>query len=189
MNPKQIKNFLDEKDFFELKSSAIEACNKFTDKRYYDHYGRFDDHFDIPEHIEFKIMEKFNSTYNLNNEVVFAQIIKYQKKDNMAPKLDWHKDALPCEITISFTIEKNMENWGLCVDANIFDDIENSAVIFDGRKSLHRRPSWPSKNNDDYLVILLIHTADKNFWANKINKQARNLVWDKMSPIDVKFNH
>jgi hypothetical protein len=121
-------------------------------------------------------MEKLNSTLDLDNKLIYAQLLKYQIVDGCVPKLGIHKDALACELKITFCIDKKIDGWNFCVEDKIFKDKENSVIAFDGNKYSHFRTKYPSESEDDFLTVLLIHTADKNYWANKVDKKYYHLI-------------
>jgi len=177
----QIDDFLSKQDFFTLKKQCKEISDNFEINRYYKEYGRFDVSFYIPDEIEFNFMEKLNSTLNLDNKLIYAQLLKYKIVDGCVPKLGVHKDALACELKITFCIEKKIDGWKFCVDNKIFEDKENSIIAFDGNKLTHFRTNYPSKSEDDFLTVLLIHTADKSYWANKVDKK----YYDLITPLNV----
>lgn len=172
----QIDDFLNEQDFTTLKNQCKEISDNFEINRYYNEYGRFDISFYIPDEIEHKFMEKLNSTLNLENKLIYAQLLKYQIVNDCIPKLDIHKDALACELKISFCIEKNIDNWKFCVDNKIFEDKENSIVAFDGNNYVHFRTPYPSKSKTDFLTVLLIHTVDKSYPMNKTDEKYYHLI-------------
>lgn len=172
----QIEDFLNEEDFQVLKDQCKDISDNFKKNQYYKEYGRFDTSFYIPDDIEYRFMQKLNNLLDLENKLIYAQILKYQIIDGCIPRLDVHKDALACELKITFCIEKKLNGWKFCVDNKIFEDKENSVIAFDGNKYTHFRSKYPSTSSDDYLIVLLIHTADKDYWANKVDKKYYHLI-------------
>lgn len=185
MKPVEIVRYLNDKDFIELKEYASKIYKNFDENKYYSEFGRFDTIFEIPENFKNKITNRLNSELNLENEIVYCQLIKYQSIKNNIPKLNEHKDKLPCEISISLVLEKNMDDWGLCVENYTFKDEENKAVIFNGRQSVHYRPEYKNKNG--HLVLLLIHTASKEFLKNNINAKTVAEYIKHMYPVYTKW--
>jgi hypothetical protein len=175
MNPKQISNFLEENDF-ELIKNKFSILPK-NEKNYFKNFGRFDQIFEIPEEIKNKISKKLKQELNIDHDIVFAQAVRYQKVGNALPELKRHKDRLPCELAISLAITKNVSRWALCVDEYIFEDQENSAIVYDGKNSFHYRPLYQSNSEEDYLDLLLIYTASKDFWALSVTKKYVNLMF------------
>lgn len=172
----QINNFLNEEDFNILKNKCKEVSDNFETNKYYTEYGRFDTSFYIPDDIENNFMQKLNNTLDLENKLIYAQLLKYKIVNGCIPKLGVHKDSLACELKITYCIEKKISGWKFCVDNKIFEDEENSVVAFDGNKYEHFRTNYPSSSEDDYLSVLLIHTADKSYWADKVDEKYYHLI-------------
>ncbi len=172
----QIDNFLDEEDFKTLKNKCKEISDNFEINKYYKEYGRFDTSFYIPDEIEQKFMKKLNDTLDLDNKLIYAQLLKYKMVDGCIPNLGIHKDSLACELKITFCIEKQINGWKFCVENKIFEDKENSVIAFDGNKYTHFRTPYPSESENDFLTVMLIHTADKSYWANKVDEKYYHLI-------------
>ncbi len=176
MNPDRVSNFLEKDIFLKLKQYVESESNALSKSEYRIKNGRYDKPIFFEENLSYEIEKALTKELKSNYKVIFSQLIKYQIVDNVIPSLKIKKDKLPCDKTISLVISKNINGWALCVDHYIYDDEENSAIIFNSRTNYRHRPKYPSDNPEDYLLILLIHVAEENSWINKIPEKIMNLT-------------
>ena len=165
-----------------LLKSIMDFCLKedFLKINYSKDFGRFSKNIYFTEEIEKQIEEEANLAFGLNNlKIVYNSLTKYQIVDGGMPKLDIHKDNLPCTHIIDLTIDTTLPEWGLICENDFYKDLPGGAVFFEGSKVHHGRPIYPSNNELDYSKLLFINLATPGHWGlvakEKLGKLERKL--------------
>jgi len=156
---KSIKDFV--VDFIDGDKS-IEYANSF--KRYYSVVF-------LPENIKEKILSMAKKeTGDDSLDVVYSQIVKYQIKDGVVPVLPRHKDEVTGEWVVDIVIDGTV-NWPLIIEDKSFDNLPNSVIFIKGEDEFHERPDFPSSSEDDYLLLLFVHLANKDSKYMRVAKE------------------
>lgn len=103
-------------------------------------------------------------------EIIYNQIVKYQIKDGVTPKLKQHKDAAVGEWVMDIVLDATID-WPLVIEDKSFSNITNSVTFIKGEEELHWRPEFPSKSEDDYVLLLFVHLANKDSRYAKASRE------------------
>jgi len=164
-----VENVLEDQDFLKLKDLCLIALK---DSKYTPQIGRWHADVYLDDDLNSKFLNMAKNKFNVDDLTsTYVQVVKYQIVDNAIPTLNKHKDQLACTHTIDMTIETTVD-WGLFVEDTFFKDIPNCAVFLKGDDEEHYRPKYPSKNNNDYCIVLFINYATSDHWSAKIVKGA-----------------
>lgn len=95
---------------------------------------------------------------------------RYQKYKGVTPYLWEHIDQPGTQYTIDMCIESpGIENWGLIVDDELFNESENSGVFFMGQQQTHSRPPYPVSDEDSYIVLMFSLFVGPEHWLYDID--------------------
>lgn len=176
------KNVFDSLFFEKLKNycvSSLDGENVF----YSEEHGRYYSYIFLPDDLSdevIKISRKYTGIDTL--DIVYAQIVKYQIKNNSIPRLDMHKDNLYCTHTVDISIDSNVE-WPLVVEGNAYPGESNSAVFLKGDEEMHGRPEFPSKNEESFVIALFVHMAPEGDKYLEMSKKLNQLPIEKRQQI------
>lgn len=183
------ENVLSDSDFAIVKDFCLNHLQTSEYVKYSDQHGRYYDLIDLPVEVKDIIMKSCrNEIGDQSLDVVYCQIVKYQIKDGVVPKLTKHKDNLYCTYIMDLVVDASM-NWPLEVENMSFDGIQNSAVFLHGGTDLHGRPAYPSSSEEDYVTNLFVHISpegDDNLKKarefEKLSAKQRRFVIDSLIP-------
>jgi hypothetical protein len=119
-----------------------------------------------------------------NNKIKLKSIwlSRYQQYQGVTPYLWEHMDQGPAQYEIDVCIESNkINNWGLIVDGQRFDEEENNAIFFMGQQQAHGRPPYPVDDEEAYVILLFAMFVDPSHWMYEIDAYAEEDApkWDK----------
>jgi hypothetical protein len=176
--PSKIDGLFDIPTFDLIKQKVI-SIGLGTDSyhKYHTTLGRWEAGIEFDQEIENKILNRAKEIIGRDDiQKAYYFISRYQKKDGVVPNLWPHMDQYACQITIDVCIEKNNLEWGLIVNDELFEEKENSAIVFYGQQQVHSRPSYPTDNEDSYITLLFLHfvTPDHWFAQSKTEKEVED---------------
>jgi hypothetical protein len=70
------------------------------------------------------------------------------------------------DIVIDGTID-----WPLVINGTSFSNVPNSVFFIRGEEDTHGRPAFPSENENDYLILLFVHLANKDSDYMRMSKK------------------
>lgn len=166
------QNVLNNLDFLKVSEFCINHLAKSEYVKYSNQHGRYYDFLDLPEEIKSIVMKSCRDEIDDQTlDIVYCQIVKYQIKDGVVPKLTKHKDNLYCTYIMDLVVDASI-NWPLEVEDMSYSGLKNSAVFLHGSTDLHGRPEYPSMSESDYVTNLFVHIAPE---GDENLKKAREL--------------
>lgn len=164
------ENVFSEVDFNKLKETALEYLS-YDELLFSRSYSRYYISTHFPEDIKSRIVDLANKKFNKTDlDIVYTHTVKYQIVDGVAPNLKIHTDNLPATHTLDICIETTIPEWGLNVGEMFFPDKPNSVIYLQGDEDSHWRPEYPSKDKNDYCILLLVNLAPPDHWGFKALK-------------------
>jgi hypothetical protein len=100
-------------------------------------------------------------TQNDSLEIIYNQIVKYQIKDGIVPELKQHIDRSVGELVMDIVIDATVD-WPLVIEGESFSNTVNSVTFICGEEESHWRNAFPSDNQEDYVLLLFVHMANKD---------------------------
>ena len=189
-------SLFDETEFNDLKSFIISQIDSFEDFRYAKAYGRYYQGIQFEEPMRSLIVKKARENFGIDDlDIVYTQCVKYQIKDDCIPSLGRHKDNFYATHTMDIVIETTID-WPLEVEGEYFPSTPNSGMFLKGDEDYHSRPKYPSKDNNDYLIVIFVNLAPEGHEALLKSREFYSLPEDvrkkmrgKMVPNDInKYN-
>jgi len=172
-------NFFDNETFNKIKESVFEKIND----QYGLSYGRdctreyrvvF-----LPSEIQNILLDKAKQeTKNNSLEVIYNQIVKYHIKDGVVPELKKHKDKAVGEWVMDIVVDATVD-WPLVVEGESFSNTTNSVTFIFGEEESHWRPGFPSESEEDYVLLLFVHLANKDSQHAKDSRKLFSLGEEK----------
>jgi hypothetical protein len=167
-------NFFDILTFDKIKKFVFEKI-KELDFVYGEEFKRYYRLVFLPEDIKNILLNKARQeTGDEFLEVIYAQIVKYKIKDGIIPELGKHKDIVTGEWVMDIVIDSTLD-WPLIVEDKIFQNSINSISFIKGEEDFHWRPDFPSTNEEDYVLLLFVHLANKDTEYYRISQQIFNM--------------
>ena len=84
--------------------------------------------------------------------------------DGRIPKLPLHIDEAPGSYMVDLHLGGNRD-WPFVARDSKFTCKPNQAIICQPQFDFHYRPSWGSKNKEEYYQAFFIHMINKNHWS------------------------
>lgn len=111
------------------------------------------DHIQISENIKSKIQDIATKAYG--EELVLAEfsVVKYSPEYGYEVKLFPHYDTRPFEMFVFDIQIKTNEDWGIVVEGNMFNLLDNQAILFSGTQQMHWRENKKLSDNAEILMI------------------------------------
>lgn len=148
-NFNKIKNYV----FKKIEELGLDYGKEF--KRYYRVVF-------LPEDIKSLLLDKARQeTKDESLEIIYTQIVKYKIKDGIIPELGKHKDIVTGQWVMDIVVDSTV-SWPLVVEDEIFENLINSVSFIKGEEDFHWRANFPSNNEEDYLLLLFVHLANKD---------------------------
>jgi hypothetical protein len=164
-------DFFDAKTFSKIKEVVLEKMNSIEDVRYGEEFKRYYRVIFFPDEIKSILLEKAKEeTKDDSLEIIYAQVVRYQIKNGAIPELRKHKDSANGEWVMDIAIDATID-WPLIIEDEIFHNIPNSVTFIKGEEDFHWRPDFPSDKEEDYVLLLFVHLANKDSHYAKISKQ------------------
>lgn len=186
------ENLFNDTDFNEIKSYVLNHIKFSEDFNYTKFYGRYWNTIDFSPSIDNLLIKTARSGFGVNDlEIVYTQCVKYQIKDGVIPSLGNHVDDFYATHTLNIIIDSTID-WPLTVEGVDFPSLTNSAVFLKGDEDFHNRPTYPSSNENDYVIAIFVNFAPADSEIIKKSKAFKSLPKDvqkvmklKMTPNDV----
>jgi hypothetical protein len=164
-------NFFDEETFAKIKESVLEKINDQNGFNYVKECTRDYRITFFSNDIQDMLLNiAKQETGDDSLEIIYNQIVKYQIKDNVIPQLREHKDAAVGEWVMDIVLDATVD-WPLIIENQSFSNTPNSVIFIRGEEESHWRPDFPSENEEDYVLLLFVHLANKDGYPAKISKQ------------------
>lgn len=107
--------------------------------------------------LESKLIEIGSSICGTRLSFKNAMCVEYNSKYGQ-PNLPAHFDGDTCDMIINFQLSSNTR-WHIGLDMEAYDLQDNSAVIFNGNKSIHWRPVKEFKEGE-FVKMIFFRLAD-----------------------------
>lgn len=160
---KIIRDALDEQDIKEIYEKVQASSNSFIHPR----YGQEVIDFQMPEHINHKIVAHTEKVFNVTGlELVAYQFARYknmvdQDGNNLVPNLFPHFDPFDeKKYTFDLQLDTNT-SWDIFVEEEKFSLDNNNALVFSGTHEIHWRAPKVFEE-DEFLEMLFCHLNIKN---------------------------
>lgn len=164
-------NFFDDETFNKIKESVLHKINDDTGLRYgKDCTRNYRITFFSNEIQDILLSNAKQAIGDDSIEIIYNQIVKYQIKDGIVPKLREHKDAAVGEWVMDIVLDATID-WPIVIENESFSNIPNSVTFIRGEEESHWRPDFPSENEEDYVLLLFVHLADKDSDFVRVSKE------------------
>lgn len=155
-------NFFNDDDFSKIKESVYDKINDQFGLTYGEDCTRNYRITFLPNDIQNILLDRAKQeTGDKSIQILYNQIVKYQIKDGVSPKLKKHKDAAVGEWVMDIVLDCTID-WPIVIDDHSFSNIPNSVTFIRGEEEPHWRPDFPSENEEDYVLLLFVHLANKD---------------------------
>jgi len=155
-------NFFDNETFNKIKKCVFEKIEYPNILDYGQEFKRYYKIVFLPDDIKNMLLEKAKKeTKDDSLEIIYTQIVKYQIKDGNIPELRKHKDVVTGEWVMDIVVDGTID-WPIVIENESFSNIPNSVSFIKGEEDFHWRPDFPSSNEEDYLLLLFVHLANKD---------------------------
>jgi hypothetical protein len=164
-------NFFDDETFYKIKEEVLGKINDEHGLKYGKDCARNYRITFLSNEIQSLLLNKAKQeTKNGSLEIIYNQIVKYQIKDGNIPALKKHKDAAVGEWVMDIVLDATID-WPLIIENESFSNIENSVIFIKGEEESHWRSDFPSNNEEDYVLLLFVHLANKDSNYAKISRE------------------
>jgi hypothetical protein len=171
MNSIHRSNFFDNETFNKIKESVYEKINDDQGLSYGKDCTRHYRITFLPNDIQEILLNKAKQeTKNESLEIIYDQIVRYQIKDGIVPELKKHRDKAVGEWVMDIVIDATVD-WPLVIEGEKFSNATNSVTFICGEEELHWREDFPSRNEEDYVLLLFVHLADKDSKYAKTSRE------------------
>lgn len=171
MNSIHRPNFFDNETFNKIKESVLEKVNDQYGLSYGKDCTREYRIVFLSNETQSILLEKAKQeTKNDSLEIIYNQIVRYQIKDGTIPELKQHRDRAVGEWVMDIVIDATVD-WPLVIEGESFSNTTNSVTFICGEEELHWREDFPSRNEEDYVLLLFVHLADKDSKYAKVSRE------------------
>lgn len=188
----QVKNMFDDKSFNLLKNFILSKTDDLSSMKYQSQLGRYYKMLVLPNELKDMVVNKVKEhSKDKNLSIGLFHVVKYQIKDGIIPSLKDHTDNNIGTCVVSIVIKKTVD-WPLIVEGQAMECSENSAVFIMGEQDSHSRGEYPSKNENDFLLLLFLHMSPEDSQLIKTAKTIYSLddksikqFLDLVNPVDL----
>lgn len=171
MNSIHRSNFFDNETFNKIKESVLEKVNDQYGLSYGKDCTREYRIVFLPNEIQKILLDKAKEeTKNDSLEIIYDQIVRYKIKEGIVPELKEHKDKAVGEWVMDIVIDATVD-WPLVIEGEKFSNTTNSVTFICGEEESHWREGFPSSNEEDYVLLLFVHLADKDSKYAKVSRE------------------
>ncbi len=164
-------NFFDTNTFEKLKNFVSLSIHDEDTVQYGEEFKRYYKIVLLPDELSSMLLQKARmETKDDSLEIIYSQIVKYQIKDENIPELKNHKDVVTGEWVMDIVIDSTVD-WPLIIEDETFSNLKNSVFFIKGEDDFHSRPAFPSRNKEDYVLLLFVHLANKDSEYYRVAKQ------------------
>ncbi len=163
-DPFVVDNFFPQDMFDEL----VSICNSYTlnNLDYSKQMNKWEQRVEIPSKFQEYAVQKVREL--IKTEDVHFQYLMYAHhqitKDERIPKLPLHIDWAPGSYMVDLHIGGNRD-WPFVARYSEFICKPNQAIICQPQFDYHYRPSWNSKDPNEYYQAIFFHLVNKNHWV------------------------
>jgi hypothetical protein len=160
-----VKKFFTDELFFKVKEKILEqGMGPEGNHLYHTVAGRWITSIQFDENTEKEILSLAKKVFNNDNiNRASFHTARYQIQNGIKPQLWKHWDQSACQYSLDVCIEKTID-WELVVEGQIFNEEENSCIVFSGNDMLHWRTPYPSNSENDYVTLLFMQFAELDHW-------------------------
>lgn len=168
-------DFFDNENFDKIKKSVLEKVNDQKGLRYGKDCTRDYKIVFFSDEIHDMLLDRAKQETSDNSlEIIYNQIVRYSIKDGIPPELKKHKDKAVGEWVMDIVLDGTVD-WPLIIENESFSNVPNSVIFIRGEEEEHWRPEFPSKDENDYILLLFVHLADKDSRHAKVSRELRSL--------------
>ena len=163
--------FFDTDTFKILKNFVFSAIKDEDTVEYGEEFKRYYKIVFLPDELNGMILDRARKeTGDDSLEIIYSQVVRYQIKDDNIPELRNHKDVVTGEWVMDIVIDATVD-WPLIIENQSFSNTPNTVIFIKGEDDYHSRPDFPSKDQEDYVLLLFVHLANKDSHYYRIGKQ------------------
>lgn len=164
-------NFFNDEDFNKVKKGVLEKVNDEHGLRYGKDCTREYRVVFLSDELQTLLLDRAKQETNDDSlEIIYNQIVKYQIRDGIFPELRDHKDVAVGEWVMDIVIDATVD-WPLVIEGEDFSNLPNSVIFIRGEKESHWRPDFPSENEEDFVLLLFVHLANKDSRYAKVSRE------------------
>jgi hypothetical protein len=164
-------DFFDKETFTNIKNFALENINDQEEVQYSKTFRRYYKIVFLPDKIKNMLLDVAKKeTQDKDLEIIYTQVVRYQIHDGFIPELRDHKDSANGEWVMDIVIDSTID-WPLIIEGQSFSNKENSVFFIKGEDDFHSRPDFPSKSEEDYVLLLFVHLANKDTNYAKMSRE------------------
>jgi len=164
-------DFFDNETFNKIKEAVLKKINDQTGLSYVKDCTRDYRVTFFSDEIQDMLLHRAKQeTKDESIEIIYNQIVKYKIKDGIVPELKKHKDIAVGEWVMDIVLDATID-WPIIIEGEVFSNIPNSVTFIRGEEESHWRPDFPSENEEDYVLLLFVHLADKNSKAAQVSRE------------------
>lgn len=164
-------DFFDKETFTNIKNFALENINDQEEVQYSKTFRRYYKIVFLPDKIKNMLLDVAKKeTQDKDLEIIYTQVVRYQIYDGFIPELRDHKDSANGEWVMDIVIDSTVD-WPLIIEGQSFSNTENSVFFIKGEDDAHSRPDFPSQSEEDYVLLLFVHLANKNTNYAKMSRE------------------
>lgn len=174
-------NFFDLETFEILKSFVFEEMKDESKVEYGEEFKRYYKIVFLPDELKEMLLDKARQeTGDSSLEVIYSQVVRYQINGSNVPELRHHKDKVTGEWVMDIVVDATID-WPIIIEGQSFSNNQNSIFFIKGEEDFHSRPDFPSKSDEDYVLLLFVHLAKKDSEYYRVGKQIFGMNPDKVS--------
>jgi hypothetical protein len=164
-------NFFNDSDFDKIKESVYAKINDEFGLAYAEDCTRSYRITFLPINVQDLLLDRAKQeTGDDSIQILYNQIVKYQIKDGVSPKLKRHKDVAVGEWVMDIVLDSTID-WPIVIEDQSFSNTTNSVTFIRGEEEPHWRPDFPSEDQEDFVLLLFVHLANKGSNHAKISRQ------------------
>lgn len=177
-DPFMVDKFFDDDVFQEL--SSLCTSYELSKLDYSNQMNKWEQNLEIPKKFETLAVEKLKSLLKIDDaQISYTMYAHHQiTSDGRIPKLPLHIDWAPGAYMIDLQIGGNRD-WGFVAKYENFICKPNQAVICQPQFDFHYRPSWNSKDPNEYYQAIFFHIVNKDHWSLIENNNNAKYLNDK----------
>lgn len=164
-------NFFNDETFNQIKENVFKQINDEDGMKYGEDCTRDYRVVFLSSGIKDLLLEKAKEeTKDDSLEIIYTQVVRYHIQDGVAPKLKKHRDVANGEWVMDIVLDASVD-WPLIIEHESFSNKPNSVIFIKGEKESHWRPDFPSTNEEDYVLLLFVHLANKDSHYAKMSRE------------------
>ena len=167
----QVEQIFDNNSFDLLKDFIMSETSLEGSMNYEEYLGRYYRMVVLPDDLKEIVSSKIKKHLSDDSlDIACFQIAKYQIKNGSIPTLEEHLDHDIGTCVVSIPIKHTID-WPLIIEDQAMVSSENSAVFIMGKEEKHKRDTFPSTSELDFVMVLLVHMSPKDGPMMQASKQ------------------